>query len=238
MLERHANTQTETVKTAPSESLMQITTKEQAKRYYYDQWRSMPGAPSEWQNNYSERNHPGREVAAGFVPDGSSLLEVACGIGVDYPRYRAKGVKYFGVDLTEKYVAEAQQRGVPCKVADALNLPFADKSFDSVYCKDLLVHLPPGDWKTVLSEMARVCRDRVIVLDHAFEDKTRYLLCESYKAEAGDLYFYSNVYSAKEVEAYMDAFGFSMEQYQTGSIVVGSVVQANIVTVFTRRKQT
>jgi ubiquinone/menaquinone biosynthesis C-methylase UbiE len=236
MLERHANPQTETVKTAPSESLMQINTKEQAKTYYYQQWSSMPGDPSEWQNSCSERNHPGREVAASLVPCGSSLLEVACGIGVDYQRFKDKDVIYFGVDLTEKFITEAKRHSVPCQVADALNLPFPDKSFDSVYCKDLLVHLPPGDWKKVLCEMARVCRDRVIILDHGFEDKTRYLLCETYKAETGDLYFYNNVYSAKEVEAFMYTLGFCMEQYQTGSLVVGSVVQANIVTLFTKRK--
>lgn len=211
--------------------------KQEAREYYYGQWRSMPGDASEWQNSYSEQHHPGREIAASHVPDGSSLLEVACGIGVDYPCYRAKDVKYFGVDLTAKYIEEAQRRGVPCQIADALKLPFPDGSYDSVYCKDLLVHLPPGDWKVVLSEMARVCRDRVIVLDHAFEEKTRYLLCETYKAEGGDLYFYNNVYSAGEVEAFMAALGFGMVQYQTGSIVVGSVVQTNIVTVFTKKHE-
>ena len=212
--------------------------KQQAKEYYYSQWQNMPGAPSEWQTSYSERHHPGREIAAALVPDGSSLLEVACGIGVDYPTYKAKGVQYFGVDITQKFIDEAQRNGVPCQIGDALKLPFLDESYDSVYCKDLLVHLPPGDWKTALSEMARVCRTRVIILDHAFEDKTRYLLCETYKADVGgDLYFYNNVYDAKEVQAFMDGLGFGMEQHQTGSIVVGSVVQTNIVTLFTRREK-
>jgi ubiquinone/menaquinone biosynthesis C-methylase UbiE len=212
---------------------MQMT-RQEAHIYYYHQWQNMPGVPSEWQNSYSERNHPGRAIAQSLVPDGSSLLEVACGIGVEYPAYRAKNVDYYGVDFTSKYIEEAKKRGVPCRQADALHLPFPDNSFDSVYCKDLLVHLPPGDWQRVLSEMARVCRDRVIVLDHAFEDKTRYLLCETYKAEEGDLFFYNNVYNAEEVESYMSSLGFSMEQYPTGSLTVGSVVQSNIVTVFTR----
>ena len=213
-------------------------TRQEAHDYYFNQWQSMPGEPCEWQNDFGERNHPGRAIAASFVPAQTTLLEVACGIGVDYPRFKAKDVAYFGVDITPKYVAEAQARGVPCEIGDALHLHFKDHSFDTVYCKDLLIHLPPGDWKTALTEMTRVCRDRVIVLDHAFEEKTRYLLCETYKAEAGgDLYFYNNVYSAGEVEAFMDALGFGMEQHQTGSIVVGQVVQANIVTVFTRRKE-
>ena len=199
----------------------------------------MPGAPSEWQTSYSELHHPGREIAAALVPDGSSLLEVACGIGVDYPLYKSKGVNYFGVDITQKFIDEAKRNGVPCQIGDALKLPFPSNSYDSVYCKDLLVHLPPGDWKTALSEMARVCRDRVIILDHAFEDKTRYLLCETYKANegGGDLYFYNNVYDAKEVQAFMATLGFDMEQHQTGSIVVGTVVQTNIVTLFTKNKK-
>jgi 2-polyprenyl-3-methyl-5-hydroxy-6-metoxy-1,4-benzoquinol methylase len=236
MLERHTYIKTEINEKTPGEVAVQMT-KQQAKQYYYHQWQIMPGAPSEWQNCYSERQHPGREVAVSLVPPQTTLLEVACGIGVDYPRFKAKDIAYFGVDITPKFIAEAQSRGVPCEVGDALHLHFTDRSFDSVYCKDLLVHLPPGDWKTVLMEMARVCRDRVIILDHGFEDKTKYLLCETYKASEGDLFFYNNVYDAKEVELFMDNLGFDMLQFGTGSIVVGSVVQANMVTLFSRRKK-
>jgi ubiquinone/menaquinone biosynthesis C-methylase UbiE len=216
---------------------MQMT-KEQAKKYYYDQWQSMPGKPCEWQNCYSEQHHPGRAIVASLIPEGSSLLEIACGIGVEYPTYKAKGVNYFGVDITPKFIEEAQKRGVPCQLADALKLPFPDKSYDTVYVKDLLVHLPPGDWKTVLSEMARVSCNRVIVLDHAFEDKTRYLLCETYKADSGgDLFFYNNVYNVDDVKAFMASLGFDMEQIQTGSITVGQVVQTNIISLFNRRPE-
>jgi ubiquinone/menaquinone biosynthesis C-methylase UbiE len=238
MLERRQNIKAKVAQKASGEESMSLT-RQEASAYYFKQWQDMPGNVEEWQNNKSERNHPGRTLAATFIPSKTSLLEVACGIGVDYPLYQSKDVAYFGVDITPKFILEAQRRGVPCEVGDALHLHFKDYSFDNVYSKDLLLHLPPGDWKQALSEMARVTRNQILILDHSWEPQTRYLLAEQYHSPNGrELVFFNNVYKTDEVKAYMDTLGFDMATYQTGSASIGSIcVQMNILTVFTRRKQ-
>ena len=208
---------------------------EEAKKLYYQQWQDMPGKTEDWQNSIGEQTHPARRIIAEIVQqNGKSVLEVACGIGVDYPRYKQLGIKYFGVDITPKFIEEAKRHGVPCKIASALALPFENGSFDSVYCKDLLLHLPIGDYKIVLKEMTRVSRGPVIVADHIWEQRTRYLLCEQYTSkDAGELIFFNNVYNQKDVQDYMESLGYTMKIHLTGSASIGvNVVQQNIVTEF------
>lgn len=48
-------------------------------------------------------------------------------------------------------------------LGDARAMPFADREFDVVVALDLIEHLPPGDRRTVLFELGRVARRRVIV---------------------------------------------------------------------------
>jgi len=49
--------------------------------------------------------------------------------------------------------------------ADALKLPFADDSFDYVYCTLLLHHLGDDAAVTLLTEMKRVARKRFYIVD-------------------------------------------------------------------------
>ncbi len=48
---------------------------------------------------------------------------------------------------------------------DGLRLPFADGSFDFVFCSLVLHHLDDGDARTLLGEMSRVARRRIFVID-------------------------------------------------------------------------
>jgi hypothetical protein len=52
--------------------------------------------------------------------------------------------------------------GVDRRVADARDLPFADRSFDVVLTLDMLEHVAPADRPVVLAELARVTRRRLI----------------------------------------------------------------------------
>lgn len=198
---------------------------------YYEQWQFMPGKASDWQNEPNERSHPGRRRVAELVKAaGESVLEVACGIGVDYPIYQKEGIRYYGVDVTPKFIEEAQRRGVPCQVADARNLPFPDASFDSVYCKDLFIHLQPGEWRTVLKEMARVAKQQVIILDNGWLTQTVYRPCEKYFfAEGKVLTFYNNMYGEREVRVYAESLGLTV-QVQPGGSVKRVVVEGDKVT--------
>jgi SAM-dependent methyltransferase len=105
------------------------------------------------------------------LPRRASLLDVGTGLG-DIPRSARdvadeNGIELhaFGLDSAEE-LARASSTAVDCVVCgDALQLPFADKSVDVVMCSQVLHHFSRPDALTLLREMDRVARVRVIVSD-------------------------------------------------------------------------
>jgi ubiquinone/menaquinone biosynthesis C-methylase UbiE len=96
---------------------------------------------------------------------GRRILDVGCGTGtaeVKLSRLRLTQVDLFAVDilLDRVKVAHAAARShnisAHFAAADACRLPFADASFDSVFCVAVLQHI--GDVKNAVEEMARVTR--------------------------------------------------------------------------------
>lgn len=105
------------------------------------------------------------QAALGLEP-GSTVLDVACGLGDDVWRLQAGGARAFGVDRSRTLIAAAQQRhadsGCAFQVADAAALPFADGSFAAVRIDRALQHI--AEPSRVVGEMARVCRRGGVVL--------------------------------------------------------------------------
>ena len=87
----------------------------------------------------------------------SPLLEMGCGEGNNLYRLRGTG-RCVGVDLFAPKVAFAQREvdGADFAAADAAVLPFADDTFQTVFIRDLLHHVP--DPVAVMKEAMRVLR--------------------------------------------------------------------------------
>jgi SAM-dependent methyltransferase len=87
---------------------------------------------------------------------GSRVLEVGCGGGnvlEQMPGHR------YGVDLSRFILEKARRRlggGATLVRADATRLPFADASFDRVFCSEVLEHVLEPE--AVVAEMRRVLR--------------------------------------------------------------------------------
>lgn len=88
-------------------------------------------------------------------PEGGWLLDVACGGGLLAPHV-PRGYRHVGIDLVESALALAAANGVETLRADALTLPFPDRSFHVVVAGEILEHVT--DLDTAVAEICRVTR--------------------------------------------------------------------------------
>lgn len=127
----------------------------------YDDWYLGVGL-------YADRIRPGwDEELAGLIDTIRALapahtLDVACGTGF-LTRYLQGEIA--GIDASERMLGIAQER-VPegdFLVADALELPFDDGSFDRLFTGHFYGHLEPEERERFLDEARRVARELVVV---------------------------------------------------------------------------
>ena len=98
-------------------------------------------------------------------PDGSTVLEAACGVGAQTRIISQKNPKtrFVSIDLSEKSLMTASQtidfhgiKNVEFLQADVLKLPFEDDYFDHVFVCFLLEHLTEPE--IILKELRRVLK--------------------------------------------------------------------------------
>jgi ubiquinone/menaquinone biosynthesis C-methylase UbiE len=113
--------------------------------------------------------HVAVEGALSDLPSGSRVLDAPVGTGRFFDLYKALGLEFVGVDLSEDMLAQARSRDPRpglVRVDDCRTLETVrDDSFDAVVCIRLLNLLTPADVRLTLREFARVvrCGGRVIV---------------------------------------------------------------------------
>ncbi len=103
-----------------------------------------------------------------------SIAEVGCGFGRIGERISGRaGVRWVGADLSHDQLVEARGRSAPIRPrlleASATALPFRDSSADLVLAVEVLMHIPPEQIKSALSELWRVSRRYIHHIDW-FED--------------------------------------------------------------------
>ena len=110
------------------------------------------------------------------LPTGAELSVVDVGAGgadvavaiVEWARSRKLRPRVVATDVSREMLALAERRrveGLETALADARDLPFADRTFDLSTCSLVLHHFGPDEAVTVLRELARVCRRGVVVND-------------------------------------------------------------------------
>jgi SAM-dependent methyltransferase len=98
--------------------------------------------------------------------DGKTVLDVGAGTG----RFRdalPAGAKYIWLDNDPQKLAgfKAKRPEDETIVADATTVPLGDKSVDYALCVAVAHHLPEDAFPRLVSELARVVRERVLFVD-------------------------------------------------------------------------
>ncbi len=84
------------------------------------------------------------------------VLELGCGTGLILKEIDKKVSKATGVDLSEKMLEKARERGLDVYQSEASEMPFEDNTFDLVYSYKVLAHIEAIE-KT-LHEIKRVLK--------------------------------------------------------------------------------
>lgn len=93
----------------------------------------------------------------------SPVLDFGCGVGALIGALRLAGLDVLGLELDRPAIREGLAASVAPYVTlyhGSLPLPFADRSFESVVCSEVLEHI--ADYQGALKEIARVCRSRAL----------------------------------------------------------------------------
>jgi SAM-dependent methyltransferase len=117
-----------------------------------------------------------RIFAAAAVDGGSTVLDLACGTGLVSRRFHGQVGHLTGLDLTPAMAAQARDHLDAFVLGDAAELPFADRHFDAVVCRQGLQFM---NLDRVLPELRRVLRagGRLVTADlHAYgpDDRDEY----------------------------------------------------------------
>lgn len=111
---------------------------------------------------------PPFSVAVDFIKktklESPSILEIGCSSGYYNEVFKFAGlkVKYEGCDYSEEFIKLAKNLypKVNFKVSDALNLSYADKSFDISFSSSVILHIK--DYKQAIKEAIRVSKNYII----------------------------------------------------------------------------
>ena len=93
---------------------------------------------------------------------GKLVLDLGCGAGIDSAEFARNGASVISADFTRTATKSTQslfrEANLPAQVAqaDAMSLPFKDKTFDGVYTFGVLHHIP--DIEKAVAEINRVIK--------------------------------------------------------------------------------
>ncbi|MFH1656787.1 MAG: methyltransferase domain-containing protein [Candidatus Nealsonbacteria bacterium] len=102
-----------------------------------------------------------------YLKKGDNVLDLGSGNGRYYNLIKENNASYIGIDNSEKLIQIAKNKypEADFRVVDALNLPFADNSFDKIYSIAVLHHIPSTEFRIqFLKQAQRVLKENGLMI--------------------------------------------------------------------------
>jgi SAM-dependent methyltransferase len=87
-----------------------------------------------------------------------TLLEIGAGPGHDSLVFQENGFIVTCTDLSPEMVKHCQEKGLNAQVMDFAHLDFPPESFDAVYARNCLLHVPKHDFPGILEKIRILLR--------------------------------------------------------------------------------
>jgi ubiquinone/menaquinone biosynthesis C-methylase UbiE len=117
-----------------------------------------------YETPYSKRYHDWwTDLMLERIPLDGRILDNGCGTGLLFERIPAR--QLVALDISSAMLSYASRRGEQLILGNSQQLPLKDSSFDAIFCRSLLHHLPEPE--IAIKEMHRVLRPggRVVAVD-------------------------------------------------------------------------
>ena len=131
--------------------------------------------PDDWKTTFPEIFD---EIKKECNP-GSKILDIGCSRGSCVQILNDLGHDGYGIDISDFAIEEAKKRGLKCKTASALDIPFNDEEFDYIVCTDVMEHFFIEDVPKSISEMKRILKKGGKIF-------TRIAICTEYNSHSLD----------------------------------------------------
>lgn len=90
------------------------------------------------------------------------ILDVPCGLCVDFKGFNAAGLDYLGVDITPLFVKRATDLGISVLLGRIQDIPCAESSVDVTVSRHILEHLP--SYEDAITQLIRVAKNEVVII--------------------------------------------------------------------------
>jgi SAM-dependent methyltransferase len=115
--------------------------------------------PSQYHNSHKEQQRIA-DLLSLLPPAPGRVLDIGARHGYITQRLAERSTHVSALDLERPQIDDPR---ITCLQADATAMPFADNSFDLVFCAEVLEHIPSPALDSACAEMARVARRWVLI---------------------------------------------------------------------------
>jgi ubiquinone/menaquinone biosynthesis C-methylase UbiE len=156
------------------------------------------------------------ELLQPHVCAGDTLLDVGCGSGYFYHslRKRCLPVEYFGIDAAPSLIAIGRQYlpafALPADRLRVLRIEDLDGEVDHVVCMNVLSNI--DNYHRPLERVLQCARKTVILRESCRDEAAYAYVRDEYLDEGSDLKVHVNTYCTREVVAFIESYGFRVEQ--------------------------